>query len=452
MGKTLKACYNRNQYEGGALLVFTKKTIRDLDPESLKGKTVLVRADYNVPLNKDGTIADDYRIQQSLPTIHYLLSHHAKVLICSHLGRPKSPTDLSCSLFPVAKRLQELLKHEVNFVPDCVGPRAEKAAAILTQGSVALLENLRFHPEEELDDDRFAQQLASLADIFVQDGFGVVHRAHASTDAITRHLPSVAGLLLAKEVDTITTVMQNPTRPMMALVGGSKISDKIDILRTFIDIADFVAVGGAMANTFLKAKGIEVGDSLVDDEDLPLAREIIAKAEAKSKKKYFIFYLPQDGVVAHKIDRRAPTRIVDWGAHVMTEIEHYPKRPPITDSRIAAHEMILDIGPFSASFIAGGMQLANTVVWNGTMGVTETESLQGPIGPTAQGTELVMEALMGHMGHRPYSLVGGGDTVGYIQQRKLTDAFNHVSTGGGASLELMAGRKLPGVEALENKE
>lgn len=441
---------------GGALTVvaaiFTKQTIRDIDPASLSGKTVLLRADYNVPLDATGEISDDYRIQQSLPTIQYLLSHHAKVLICAHLGRPKGPDDVSCSLFPVAKRLQKLLKHEVNFVPDCIGPRAEKAAAILGQGSVALLENLRYHPGEEQNNDDFAKQLASLADIFVQDGFGVVHRAHASTSAVTKHLPSYAGLLLEREVATITTVMHKPTRPMMAIVGGSKIADKIDILRTFIDIADFVAVGGAMANTFLKAKGIEVGDSLVDDDDLPLAREIIAKAKAKARNQYFIFYLPQDGIVAHKVDRTAPTRIVDWSAHTIAEVENYPKRPPHAASRVAAHEMILDIGPFSASFIAGGMQLANTVVWNGTLGVTETASLQGPVGPTAQGTELVLEALIGHMGHKPFSLVGGGDTVGYIQQRKLTDAIDHVSTGGGASLELMAGRKLPGVEALLNKE
>jgi phosphoglycerate kinase len=239
---------------------------------------------------------------------------------------------------------------------------------------------------------------------------------------------------------------------MMAIVGGAKIADKIDILRIFIDIADFVVVGGAMANTFLLAKGIDVGESLVDRADLPLAREIIAKAKAKAEKQYFIFYLPQDGVVASRIDRAAPTRIVDWGANVISEIEHYPKRPPHNASQVLTHEKILDIGPFSASFIAGGMQLANTVVWNGTMGVTETDSLQGPIGPTAQGTELIIDALTGHYGHRPFSLVGGGDTVGYIEERKLTGAFNHVSAGGGASLELLAGHKLPAVEALEDKE
>lgn len=428
--------------------MFTKKTIKDID---VHGRTVLVRADYNVPLDDDGNIADDYRILQSLPTLQYLLDRGAKVIICSHLGRPKGPNDTANSLFPVAKRLQQLLKRQVNFVPECVGPRAEKIVQMLKPGDVALLENLRFHPEEEKNDDAFAKQLASLADVFVQDGFGVVHRAHASTAAVTKYLPSVAGLLLAKEVDTITKVMKQPVRPMMAVVGGAKIADKIDVLRTFIDIADFVAVGGAMANTFLKAKGVDVGESLVDNEELPLAREIMAKAKAKSKNQYFIFALPHDGVVAHKIAANAPTRIVDWSAHVIAEIENYPKRPPYRSSHILAHERILDIGPFSASFIAGAMQLSNTVVWNGTMGVAEQAGLQGPVGPYAQGTELLIDALTGQLGHRPFSLVGGGDTVAYIQGRNLTDAFNHVSTGGGASLELMAGRKLPGVEALEDK-
>lgn len=429
--------------------LFSKKTIRDID---VHGRIVLVRTDYNVPLDGEGQIADDYRIQQSLPTLQYLLERGAKVIICSHLGRPKGPGDTTASLFPVAKRLQLLLKRQVDFVPDCVGPRAEKAARTLRPGEVALLENLRFHPEEEANDDEFAKQLASLADVFVQDGFGIVHRAHASTAAVTRHLPSVAGLLLAREVSTIMTVMHKPARPMMAIVGGAKISDKIDILRTFIDLADFVAVGGAMANTFLKAKGIEVGDSLVDDDELPLAREIIAKAKARAAKQYFIFALPHDGVVAHKIDRTAPTRIVDWTAHVIAEIENYPKRPPHKASHVMAHEKILDIGPFSASFLAGGMQLANTVVWNGTMGVAEQPGLQGPVGPFAQGTELIIEAMTGHMGHKPFSLVGGGDTVAYIRQRNLIEAFDHVSTGGGASLELMAGRKLPGVEALQQHD
>lgn len=428
--------------------MFTKKTIKDVD---LQGKTVLLRADYNVPV-EDGKITDDYRLQQSLPTLNYLLEQNVKLIICSHLGRPSGPGDTANSLFPVAKRLKQLLKRDVEFAPDCVGERAEKAAKGLKPGQVLLLENLRFHPEEEKNDPEFAKQLASLADVFVQDGFGVVHRAHASTDAITKYLPSVAGLLLEKEVDTITNVMEKPERPLVAIVGGAKIADKIDLLHRFIEIADFVAVGGAMANTFLVAEGIDVARSLYDKADLSVARDIMRKARAEAKKRRFVFAIPHDGVVAHKIDRMAPTRIVDWSAHVIADIENYPHRPPARASHILWQEMVLDIGPFSGSFIAGGIQLANTVVWNGTMGVTETPGLQGPIGPYSHGTELVVEALLGQFGHKPFTVVGGGDTVGYLENRGLVSSFGHVSTGGGASLELMAGRKLPGVEALEDKK
>lgn len=428
--------------------MFTKQTIRDID---LHGKTVLLRADYNVPI-EDGKITDDYRIKQSLPTINYLLDQNVRLIICSHLGRPTGPGDTENSLFPVAKRLQQLLDRDVEFATDCIGEPAKRAADGLRQGQVLLLENLRFHPEEEANNDDFAKQLASLAEVFVQDGFGVVHRAHASTDAITRHLPSVAGLLLEKEVDTITDVMHKPKRPLMAIVGGAKIADKIDVLQRFIEIADFVAVGGAMANTFLAAQGIEIGDSLYDKSDVPVAKDILRKAAAEAKKRFFVFTVPHDGVVANKNDKTAPTRIVDWTAHVIADIESYPKRPALSASHLHAHEKILDIGPFSGSFIAGAIQLSNTVVWNGTMGVTETDGLQGPIGPFAHGTELIVEALLGEFGHKPFTVVGGGDTVGYVEERKLVSSFGHVSTGGGASLELMGGRKLPGVEALLNKE
>jgi phosphoglycerate kinase len=428
--------------------MFSKQTIRDID---INGKTVLLRADYNVPL-ENGKITDDYRIKQSLETVNYILEHNAKLIICSHLGRPTGPKDSANSLFPVAKRLQELLDRQVGFAPDCVGEVAEKAAKGLKLGQVLLLENLRFHTEEEANDPVFAKKLASLADVFVQDGFGVVHRAHASTSAVTEYLPSVSGLLLEREVDTITNVMLKPERPLMAIIGGAKIADKIEILHRFIEIADFVAVGGAMANTFLAARGIDIGDSLYEKADIPVARDIMRKAGKEAKKRRFIFTIPSDGVVAHKIDTAAPTRIVDWSAHVISDIENYPHRAPASTSRVHAHEKILDIGPFTGSFIAGGAQLANTVVWNGTMGVTETESLQGPIGPYAHGTELVIEALLGDFGHKPFTVVGGGDTVGYVEQRKLVKHFGHVSTGGGASLELMAGHKLPGVEALMGKK
>ncbi len=427
---------------------FSKKTIKDID---VSGKRVLLRADYNVPLSDKGKITDDYRVQQSLPTVKYLLEHGAAVIICSHLGRPDGKPKPAESLFPVAKRLHELLGTEVEFVPDCVGERAEKAAKGMQPGDVLLLENLRFHAEEEANDDAFAQQLASLADVFVQDGFGVVHRAHASTDAVTRHLPSVAGLLLEKEVDTITSVMEQPKRPLVTVIGGAKISDKIEVLQRFIAIADVVAVGGAMANTFLHATSLPVGKSKIAPDDLPLAKEILRRVEDEKQKRAFVFYLPQDGVVAKQLDSAAPTRIVDWSAHIIADIEAYPKRPLHEASQIAGDEMILDIGPFSGAFIAGLMQLAGTAVWNGAMGVTETKGIRNPVGPTAHGTELLMEAMLGQFGNKPFSVVGGGDTVGFIQQRGLTGSFDHVSTGGGASLELMSGRKLPGVEALEDK-
>src|SRR5882757_8974730 len=281
---------------------FQKKTIRDID---LDGKTVLLRADYNVPL-KDGKITDDYRIQQSLPTIKVLLEHNVKLIICSHLGRPDGKPgkpDPAMSLFPVAKRLKELLDRDVEFATDCVGERAKKAAESLQPGQVLLLENLRFHPEEEQNDEGFAKALASLAEIFVQDGFGVVHRAHASTEAITHYLPSVAGLLLEKEVDTITNVMENPKRPLLAVIGGAKIADKIDILHKFIDIADYVAIGGAMANTFLVAEGVDVAASLYDNDELSVAKDVMTKAKAKAADQPFVFALPHDAVVAQKIDK-----------------------------------------------------------------------------------------------------------------------------------------------------
>jgi phosphoglycerate kinase len=429
-------------------LSFHKQTIRDID---IGGKTVLLRADYNVPL-KDGLITDDYRIEKSLPTVQYLLEQGCKVVICSHLGRPEGPHDKACSLAVVAKRLSEVIERPVDFAVDCVSDEAKEKIRNLDHGQVLLLENLRFHKEEEENDDAFAARLAEGIDIFVQDGFGVVHRAHASTDAITRHVHSVAGLLVEQEVSAITDVMDNPNRPLMALIGGAKISDKIELLRRFIDIADVVAVGGAMSNTFLLAMGQKIGLSLADPDDVPLAKEIIEKAKQKAANGRFIFYLPQDGVVAKDVKEGVKTRIVDWGTHAIADIESYPKHPPHEASVVAHDEKILDIGPFSGAFIAGSMQLANTVIWNGAMGVTEVEGVQHSVGPFSHGTELVVEAMLGQFGHRPKTVVGGGDTVGYIEDRKLVGHFDHVSTGGGASMELMSGKPLPGVEALVNKE
>lgn len=428
--------------------MFTKKTIHDID---VQGKRILLRVDYNVPMNDDGTIADDYRIKQSLETINALLEKDTRIVVCSHLGRPDGRPDMKFTLKPMAARLSELLNQDVQFASDCIGQQTQDMANALQSRQVLLLENLRFHPEEEKNDANFAAELAKLGEIFVQDGFGVVHRAHASTEAITHHLPSVAGLLLEREVDTITRVMDAPERPLMAIIGGAKISDKIDVLNRFIEIADFIAIGGAMANTFLAAEGIDIAKSKYEQNDVPIAKDIMTKAREKSKRERFIFYVPQDGVVASAMDKTAKTRIVDWSAHMIAEVENYPKQPPESSRTIGEDEMILDIGPFTGAFMAGGIQLANTVVWNGTMGVTEVPSLQGPVGPFARGTELVVDAIIGDYGHRPFSLVGGGDTSAYLAERNLVGAFNHVSTGGGASLELMAGRKLPGVEALENK-
>ena len=430
-------------------MAFYKKTIRDID---LKGKRVLLRADYNVPIGEDGQITNDYRIKQSLATVRYILEQGASLIICSHLGRPESPSDAKCTLKPIALRLGELLGTDVEFAESCIGKNTEEQSQSLQPGQVLLLENLRYHAAEEKNDEAFARQLAGLADVFVQDGFGVVHRAHASTDAVAKLLPSVAGLLLEKEVDTITNVMENPERPLMAVVGGAKISDKLDILRRLIDIADIVAVGGAMANTFLLAKGIDIGKSKAEADDVPLAKEIMEKAAAQAQERSFVFYLPQDGVVATSLDKTAKTRIVDWDAHAIAEIESYPKSPPSSSAKIADDEMILDIGPFSGSFIAGAMQLARTVIWNGAMGVTETPSLTGPVGPFSHGTDIIVDSMIGAHGNKPYTVVGGGDTVGYIEQHNLLDSFNHVSTGGGASMELMSGKKLPGVEALLDKE
>lgn len=428
---------------------FSKKTVHDID---LWEKRVLVRVDYNVPLDEKGNITDDYRIKKSLPTIQFLLEKNCKIILCSHLGRPDGKRDTKYSLKPCASRLAELLEHPVDFVDDCVGDGVRDKVNSLASGQILMLENVRFHAEEEANDENFAKELASFADVFVQDAFGVVHHGAVSVSEIPKYIPGVAGLLLEKEVDTITNVMENPKRPLMAVIGGSKIEDKIDILNRLVDIADFVAVGGAMANTFLLAEGIHVGKSKADPDEVPLAKEIIEKAKKKAFEQQFVFYLPQDGVVASKVDKTAKTRIVDWDAHVIANIENYPKRPGRETSEVAEDELILDVGPFSGAFIAGGMQLANTVIWNGALGVTETEGLQGPIGPFAHGTETLVEAMLGQFGHKPFTVLGGGDTVGYIEDRKLTDSFDHVSTGGGASMELMSGKQLPGVEALLNRD
>ena len=429
--------------------MFSKQTINTYD---ISNKRVLLRADFNVPV-KDGKVVSDYRIRQSLPTIQKLIESNCKIVIIAHLGRPNDKNDKQFSLKPEAKVLSKLLNQPVLFAADCIGKEAESAAANLKGKEILLLENLRFYDEEKKNDKSFAKQLVktSNAEVFVQDGFGIVHRAHASTDAVARELPAVAGHLLEQEVSTINRVMSDPEKPLMAVIGGAKIADKIDIIKKFISLADIVVVGGAMANTFFKAQGHEVGKSLVDDDEIDTALEVIELAKKESNRRKFTFYLPQDCVVAKDIDSKSKTRIVDWDTRVVADIEAYPANPSRSSYEVAKDELILDIGPYSSAFIVGAMQLCNTVVWNGTMGVTETRALNDPVGPFAHGTQAVIDGLVGHYGNRPFSLLGGGDTTGYIENRDMHDLFNHVSTGGGASLDLMSGRELPGVSVLWDK-
>jgi phosphoglycerate kinase len=432
---------------------FNKKTVRDID---LKHKRVLLRADYNVPV-KDGKISDDYRIKQSVGTIRYIWEQYeSSIVIISHLGRPEGKPDPEYSLKPVAKRLGQLLDKEVLFAGDTIGPEAQQACEALQPGQILLLENVRFDNREEKNGESYARQIADVtkSQVFVQDGFGVVHRAHASTDAITHLLPSVAGLLLEREVSTIEKAVQDPARPLVSVVGGAKISDKIEVLNKLIEISDCVAVVGAMANNFLLAEGHKVGKSLVEREALDTAKDVLSHVRSKEKTHNFSFILPQDVVVSKKLDGRAPTRIVDLSANNLADIEAYPKLPKHSASTIGQEEIILDIGPISAAQIAGAIRLSNTVIWNGTCGVTETKGIAGAHDPFAHATHTIMEAMIGASNNhvnKPFSLVGGGDTVSYVEQQGMTEDFSHVSTGGGASLELIAGHKLPGVEALEDK-
>lgn len=435
--------------------MFTKKTIKDID---LGGKKVLVRVDYNVPLGDDGSVSDDYRVKQSLPTISYLLEKNCKVILMSHLGRPAGPGDPKTSLRPIAGVLSKLINKDVQFAEDCTGDKVSVLASHLEAGQILLLENLRYHKEEEENSEEFAEQIvaATGAEVFVQDAFGAAHRAHASIDAITKKLPSVAGLLLEKEVDTITAAMESPERPLMVVVGGAKISDKIEVLKKFIEIADFVAVVGAMANTFLEASGINIGNSVSEKDEVETAKDIIEAADEKASRANFTFFLPKDVVVAKEMSANVPTRIVDLSNHNWADITSYPKTPERQLYEVADDEMILDVGPFTAAYIAGAAKLSKTAIWNGTCGVAEIKGLAGAADPFAHATRIVVEGLVGESAgglDHPFTIVGGGDTVSYVESVPgLRERFGHVSTGGGASLELMSGKALPGVIALEDKE
>jgi len=394
-----------------------KLSIRDLD---LKGKRVFMRVDFNVPLNDALEITDDTRIRASLPSIQLAVERGARLILASHLGRPKGKPNARMSLKPAAERLAHLLGKPVKFAADCVGAEVEAQAAALKDGEVLLLENVRFHPEEEKNNPEFSRQLAALAEVYVNDAFGSAHRAHASTEGITRHLaPCAAGLLMEKELEYLGKAVQNPERPYTAIVGGAKVSDKIELLQNLMKFADNVLIGGAMAYTFLKARGVEVGKSKVEDDKLDLAKDLLQFAERRSIR----LYLPTDHVVAEKVDPGAKAEVVS--------------ALPIPPDRLG-----VDIGPATRATYASEIGRAKTIVWNGPMGVFEIDQF-------AEGTLAIARAVSASSA---VSIVGGGDSVAAVHKAGVAEKISHISTGGGASLEFLSGLKLPGVEALSEKQ
>ncbi|WP_304227267.1 triose-phosphate isomerase [Phascolarctobacterium succinatutens] len=391
-----------------------KKTVRDLD---VAGKKVLVRVDFNVPLNDKGEITDDTRITASLPTIQYLLEQKAAVILMAHLGRPKGQVKPELSLAPVAKHLGKLLGKKILFAPDCVGEAAQAAASKLKPGHILLLENLRFHKEEEKNDMEFAEKLASLADLYVNDGFGVSHRAHASVEGVTHFLPAAAGFLLEKEIQYVGQAVTNPLHPFVAIIGGAKVSDKIGVISNLLDKVDTLLIGGGMANTFLAAQGYKMGKSLVEEDKLDLAKELLAKA----KKNKVNMLLPTDLVMA---------------AEFAPDAEHVTEKV----KNLNQAYMALDIGAETSKAYAEALADAKMIVWNGPMGVFEMDAF-------CKGTEAVAKAVAKS---RATSIVGGGDSVAAIEKLGLAKRITHISTGGGASLEYLEGKVLPGVAALDD--
>lgn len=403
----------------------SKKTVANLSAADLAGKRVLMRADFNVPLDDQGAITDDTRIRAALPTIKELTSKGAKVILTSHFGRPKGDDFASRAtdknrLTPVAARLSELLGKTVAKPSDCVGPEVEAAVAAMADGDVILLENVRFHPGEEKNDPEFAKQLASVADLYVNDAFGTAHRAHASTEGVTKFLsPSVAGLLVEKELKFLQEAIENPQRPLAAIVGGSKVSSKIGVIETLLDKVDKIFIGGGMIFTFYKARGLAVGSSLVEEDKLELARTL----EAKAKEKGVQFLLPTDVVLADKFSAEANTQIVAAEA-------------------IPDGWMGLDIGPDSIKTFQAALADVKSVIWNGPMGVFEIDKF-------AKGTEAIAHTLAELTPKGCTTIIGGGDSVAAVEKVGLAAEMSHISTGGGASLELLEGKELPGIAALD---
>ncbi len=402
----------------------SKLSIKDFE---LNGKRVFMRVDFNVPLDEDGRVMDDTRIVETLPTIEYAVRHHARLILASHLGRPKGKPNPKMSLKPVAERLRNLLDEHlgrginVGFAPDCIGMQAEEMAIKLEKGHTLLLENLRFHAEEEANDEHFSRELAKLADYYVNDAFGAAHRAHASTVGITKFVKkAAAGLLMQKELEYLGKALHHPGHPFVAILGGAKVSDKIPVVQNLIEKVDALLIGGGMAYTFLKARRMEVGNSLVENDKLDLAHQLMDQAKARDIK----FLLPVDHVVAGRIAPDAKTHVVGNG------------------HAIPHGQMGLDIGPKTVALFSEQIENANTIVWNGPMGVFEQE-------PFAHGTYAIARAIAAN---RPaVSIVGGGDSVSAVHKAGVADRITHISTGGGASLEFLEGKKLPGVEALTNK-
>ena len=392
-----------------------KKMIQDVD---VKGKRVLMRVDFNVPMNDQGEITDDKRITAALPSIQYLIEHGAKVILMSHFGRPKGQVVHSLRLDPVAKRLGELLGKAVIKVDDCIGPEVEAKVYEMQDGDVMLLENVRFYPEEEANDPEFAKKLAALGDLYVNDAFGAAHRAHASTEGVAKYLPAVAGFLMEKELKFLGAAVNDPKRPFVAILGGAKVKDKIAVIESLLNKVDTLIIGGGMAYTFLKAKGYEIGKSLLDEERIDFCREIMQQAEAKGVK----LLLPVDVVIANEFAADAEHKVV-------------------AADQIPADWEGLDIGPKTVELFSEAVKTAATVVWNGPMGVFEWEAF-------ANGTTQIAKALAES---DAITIIGGGDSAAAVEQANLADKMTHVSTGGGASLEFLEGKELPGEAALNDK-
>lgn len=395
--------------------VINKLCLKDIE---IKGKRVFLRVDFNVPLDENLNITDDGRIRSTLPTINYAIDEGAKVIIASHLGRPKGRVDMHYSLAPVAKRLQRLLKKEVTFIHDCIGHEVEEAVSKMSNGDIILLENLRFHPGEEANDEKFSKALADLADYFICDAFGAVHRSHASIVGIAKFLPSACGFLLQKEIEYLQGVVNNPVRPFVAILGGAKVSGKIDVLLNIANNVDKVIVGGGMAYTFLKAMKYNVGDSLVENNMLDLALKIQEKLSSKGVK----FYLPVDCVIAQSIEPGAETKIV-------------------TTQEIPNGWRALDIGPASVKLFSEALESAKTILWNGPMGVFEIDAL-------SRGTFAIAHAVADAYA---LTIVGGGDTDLAVSRAGVAESISFISTGGGAALQLLEGKELPGLSALTDR-